>query len=139
MQTYKSICLKGNILNGPLSYRPYPVTEFSSGKWSLAVSSISYESSAVLSFTCAITSNFSTSVKRTSKNEIKVYEMPLAVFHLKTATTAPRSVFRFSPIYHPMNSIGDELRISFVDIFEDNDVPLKLNCHVVVQLLFEKN
>jgi hypothetical protein len=139
MQANKSICLKGNIQNGPLCYRPYPVNEFSTGCWSLAVSSISYDSSVVLSNTCAITSNFSASQKRTSKGEIKVYEMPLAVFHLKTTSTTPRSVFRFSPVYYPMNSIGDELRVSLVDIFQDNDVPLTLNCDVVVQILFQRN
>lgn len=138
MQADKSICLKGNLQNGPLRYRPYPVNEFATGNWSLAVSSVSYESSIPLSTTCSITANFTTSQKRTSQGEVKVYEMPLAVFHLKTSSLTPKSIFRFTPNYFPMNTIGDELRMSLLDIFQDNDVPLKLNCEVVIQILFKK-
>lgn len=138
MQADKSICLKGNLQNGPLRYRPYPVNEFVSGRWNIAVSSISFESSNVLSNTCAITTNFTTSQKRTNKGEVKVYEMPLAVFHLKTTSSAPRSVFRFSPTFFPMNAIGDELLVSLTDIFADNDVPLKFDCDVVIQMLFQR-
>jgi len=139
MQTDKSICLKGNVKNGPLIYRPYPVNEFATGKWSIAVSSVTFESQVVLSTTCAITSNFSTSQKRTNKGEVKIYQMPLAIFHLKTSATSPRSIFRFTPIFYPMNTICDELRMSLIDIFQDIDEPLKFNCDVVIQLLFQKN
>jgi len=139
MQAHKSVCLKGNLKNGPVIYRTYPVNEFSTGKWSLAVSSITYDSEIAFSTTCAITSNFSTSQKRTSKGEVKIYQMPLAVFHLKTTAATPRSIFRFTPTYFPMNTIGDELRMSLTDIFQDSDEALNFNCDVILQILFERN
>jgi len=138
MQADKSICLKGNLQNGPIIYRPYPVNEFTSGKWLISINSILFESAIELSTTCAVTCNFSTSQKRTKRGEITGYEMPLTVFHLKTTTSARRSIFRFTPVYYPMNSVSDELQISLLDIFADNDVPLKLNCDLVVQILFQR-
>ena len=138
MQADKSICLKGNVQNGPIIYRPYPVNEFTVGNWQIAVSSVSFDSTATLSTTCAVASNFSTSKKRNQKGEINVYQMPLAVFHLKTSSSTPRSVFRFSPIFFPMNALGDELRLSLVDTFQEDDVPLKFNCEVVIQILFRR-
>ena len=138
MQADKSICLKGNVQNGPIVYRPYPVNEFTAGKWLIAVSSVSFDSAVALSASCAVTSNFSTSQKRTQKGEVQVFQMPLAVFHLKTTATAPRSVFRFSPLFLPMNSVRDELQLSLMDTFQDNDIPLQFNCDIVVQLLFRR-
>ena len=91
----KSVYVEGNIQNGPITYICYPVNEFSQAKWLVAVNSVTFDSVENISKTCAITCNFVTSQRRTSKGEIEIYEQPLNVFHMKTTPNAPRGIFRF--------------------------------------------
>lgn len=91
----KSICARGNLKNGPISYNCYPVNEFSQNKWLLSVNSVSFDSAENISQTCAIVCNFVTAKGRLQNGDIKIFQQPLNIFHLKTSQAAQRGIFRF--------------------------------------------
>ena len=91
----KSVCVTGNLKDGPLEYRCYPVDEFNRGTWCVAINSVTFDSVEVISKTCVISCNFSTSQKRSKRGEILIYEQPLNSFHIKTSQAASRGIFRF--------------------------------------------
>ena len=95
MNADKSVDVSGNFSKGPVVYTCYPSDEFSQSKWRICVSSVTYNSTKVLSSTFFITCNFVTGKKRSAKGEVVFYEQPLNAFHLKTSSTAPRGIFRF--------------------------------------------
>ena len=95
MNISKSVSVKGNLKNGKLVYTCYPTNEFSSGKWKLAIQSVVFDSAQTIASTCMITSNFSSSQKRSGTGEVTVYQEPLNTFHLKTSPAATRGIFRF--------------------------------------------
>ena len=95
MNIHKSVSVNGNLKNGKLVYTCYPINEFSSGKWKLAIEAVDFDSSETISKTCMITSNFVLSRKRSPSGEVNVYQQPLNTFHLKSSATAPRGIFRF--------------------------------------------
>ena len=95
MNVQKSITVMGNLKDGKLIYTCYPINEFSSAKWKLAIQGVVFDSTEAISKTCVITCNFVSNQKRSSSGEVSVYQQPLNAFHLKTSATAPRGIFRF--------------------------------------------
>ena len=91
----KSVCVQGNLKNGAIIYSCYPINEFSQSKWLLAINSVTFDSAENISQTCSIGCNFITTKGRLQNGEIKIYEQPLNVFHLKTTASAKRGIFRF--------------------------------------------
>ena len=91
----KSVYVDGNIQNGTITYVCYPNNEFAQAKWLVAVNSVTFDSTENISKTCAITCNFVTGQRRTSKGEVEIYQQPLNIFHMKTTPAAPRGIFRF--------------------------------------------
>ena len=74
MSPVKSVLLAADAQN-KAKYSLYPIDEFSKGNFYVAVSSISYETTEIVSTTCMITTNFVTGTIRTTNNDIKVVEV----------------------------------------------------------------
>jgi len=91
----KSVCVKGNLKNGSLTYVCYPANEFSGPKWLLAINSVVFDSNEVISATCKISCNFITNKTRRSNGDLVIEEQVLNTFHLKTSASATRGIFRF--------------------------------------------
>ena len=91
----RSVCVTGNLQNGPISYTCYPVNEFNNGKYLIAVNSVVFDSTENISLTSMITCNFVTNTERSARGEIEIYQEPLNIFHLKTCATLTRGIFRF--------------------------------------------
>ena len=88
MSAIKSVLLKGNFKEKPLSYRLCPNSEFSSGAWNLSISSISYAcDDKNFKSTCSITCNFVRGQKLSqAEDSVLTYQMPLTLFTIETGT-----------------------------------------------------
>ena len=81
----KSIEIRGNVRD-KIRYRLCPSDEFSTGKWYIAVSSVTYEAIAPttnVNQICTLTTNFCINKRFSEQGQVEKYEEPLCSFHLK--------------------------------------------------------
>lgn len=83
MTITKSVLIKGRLKN--LQYQLCPNTEFSSGLWSMSLSSIYYEcKDQNVTTLCSVSSNFVRSQGYSANNSINTYEQPMTLFLLES-------------------------------------------------------
>ncbi|MBM3938220.1 MAG: hypothetical protein FJ333_06145 [Sphingomonadales bacterium] len=85
----KSIEIRGN-LSEKIRYRLCPSDEFSTGRWCIAISAVSYEAIAPItnaSQFCTVSSNFCINKRFSTQGQAEKYQEPLCSFHLKIEGT----------------------------------------------------
>jgi len=95
MKKIKSVQLYGTLKNG-LSYKPYPVNEFSVSDWYIAIESATFESDIDVTEILNITCNFVTAQKYNENSQVETYEQPLAQAHLKLKGENRTALTRYS-------------------------------------------
>ena len=90
MATTKSCLVSGNLTTKPLKYRLCPSDEFSTGQWSVAISSVAYASNETSKLCCQISSNFVVAQKFSESLHVVTYEQPLTSCFIDTSKTARR-------------------------------------------------
>ena len=130
----KSVIISGN-LNNTITYKLCPITEFSEGVWNLSILSVAYACNQNdVNFICSLACNLVKAQKYNLNNEVELYEQPLAVFRIESAT--PLKVFNFEKTWFYINALSNELKITIKN--ERNQQNLQINCDVFVQLLFRR-
>lgn len=113
MTAPKVVNLIGNISND-LNYKLCPSTEFSTGHWQIAISTLCVEASQDINSFVNITSSACVN-QRFDKGEVKVYEQPLITVHLNLRNKS-KSINRFSyPIYLDINRQSEDIEFKFYD------------------------
>jgi len=134
----KCIPVVGNISARTLTYRLCPNTEFSNGKWQMAISVVCLESQVDtdLYLFCTISSSFSVAIRYSKNGATEVYEQPLVTFQLNLKKNT-KSINRFSfPLWLNINQISDE--VIFTCKNAKDETHLDQNVNAVINVLFRK-
>jgi len=84
----KVVQIQGNLKDNNFTYRLCPNTEFSSGIWQCALSSVCCEAQVDINTFCNISSNFSVNKHFSQKGELETYAQPLATIHMNLKRNA---------------------------------------------------
>ena len=112
----KCVQIQANWMSEKLCYKLCPSTEFSSGRWQIAISSVCCEEQTTeINNFVNFTTNFSVNEQYSTKGERQLYEQPLAVCYIKLRKTRDSSskqqtIFH-TPMWFDINRISDELYI----------------------------
>ena len=135
MKFMKSVCIKGNLKNGTITYRPLS-REFQTDNWYIRLASEGFEliSQEKVNEFLTITSNFVTAEKYSEKNEKISYEQPLQLVNLKLSKESNKgdnkTAFRFSDLTpFKVTSANSELKFLFLD---ESEEPFRKDVKVII-------
>ena len=134
----KSIILKTNTPSKSITYVPVE-DEFQKKISNIAVGNISYRCQPRINCCVAVTSNFVTSRRYNNiEKRIENYEVPLAVFQLKTTGAENVSVTRITPIWFDLNSKSEKLEFSLINMENDQKLELPQGvCTIMLGVFFK--
>lgn len=103
----KCVEIKANLKNSFPTYRLCPNSEFSTGQWMLAITSICCEAIAedINSF-CTVSSNFCVSERYSASGQVEIYQQPLTTIYVNLKKN--KSINRFT-------SPGTKIKLSMVN------------------------
>ena len=112
----KCVQIQANWMSEKLCYKLCPSTEFSSGRWQIAISSVCCEEQTTeINNFVNFTTNFSVNEQYSTKGERQLYEQPLAFCYIKLRKTRDSSskqqTIFYTPMWFDINRISDELYI----------------------------
>ena len=134
-QVRKSVIVKGNLSSEKFCYRPVE-SEFVNKFSFIAIHTVSFRSNRKLNKAIAIKCNFVTENRFNPVNKrLESYEMPLAVFQMKTSGLDSLTVTRMTPIWFKLNALSENLEFQFENI--EDDSPCDDDCLVMISVFFK--
>jgi len=135
MYAIKCAQISGNV-NGSLKYRLCPSTEFSTGRWNVAISEVCAHANEEFKGFITLSTDFSVNQQFNNKKEIEIYQQPLITFQLDL-TSGAKSMRRFSsPVWLEINRTKDIMNITAKDTFTQTEI--KENVEISITLLFKR-
>jgi len=128
MECFKSVQLKGNLLEGELIYKPFPANEFRGGLKQISISNVAFNVKEDTEHTvCTLSCNFVKFQKYNEASQVVSYQAPLQRFIINKKY----DLKLLQPIWLPINSVSEELKICVSD-FEEKIVVKNIDISVTV-------
>jgi len=131
----KAVQIKGNLKNDRLSYRLCPNTEFSTGRWNTAVTSICCDCKEDINFFCTISSNFSVNTKYNELNDIVTYQQPLFTSLMKAEKNG-KIILTANPTWFEINRFSDVLFLNLENSL--TGVKIQSNVDAIITIMFKR-
>ena len=130
MESRKSVQLKANLLQGELSYKPFPPNEFRDTYKQISVSNVAFNVKENVEQTiCTLSCNFVKFQKYNADSEIVSYQVPLQRFIINKKL----DLKALQPMWFPINSVSEELKFCVSDT---EDLRLKKNIDLSIIVNF---
>ena len=126
MYAIKCAQISGNV-NGSLKYRLCPSTEFSTGRWNVAISEVCAHANEEFKGFITLSTDFSVNQQFNNKKEIEIYQQPLITFQLDLTS---------GPVWLEINRTKDIMNITAKDTFTQTEI--KENVEISITLLFKR-